>query len=83
MPKEPTHELKIVFPTVEAKQIFATWMCDGGGEQDYFRSMEESKTPSLRISYHGPENTEFPRDDKRRYGKFLADGTLRVEVVAD
>lgn len=76
-------ELRIIFPTEEAKQIFATWMSDGGGEQDYFRSMEESKTPSLRIGYHGPEDQRYERNDKRRYGKFLCDHTLRVEVCED
>lgn len=55
-------------------------MSDGGGEQDYFRSMEESKTPSLHIGYHGPEDERYERNDKRRYGKFLCDNTLRVEA---
>lgn len=74
------HELKIVFPTAEAKQIFATWMSDGGGEQEYFQSMEGSKPPDLRIGYHGIKDDRYERDDKRRYGKFLCDSTLRVQV---
>ena len=74
-------ELKIVFPTKEARRIFAVWMCDGGGEQDYFRAMEESATPSLRIGYHGPENRKYPKDDRRRYGPFLCDMTLRIEAL--
>jgi hypothetical protein len=77
------HQLTIIFPTEEAKRIFATWMSDGGGESDYFRSMEESETPSLRIGYHGPEDERYERNDKRRYGAFLADNTLRVEVCED
>ena len=76
-------ELHIIFPTEEAKRTFATWMSDGGGEEDYFRAMEESKTPSLRIGYHGPEDDRYERSDKRRYGPFLADNTLRVEVCED
>lgn len=73
----------MIFPTEEAKRIFAEWMCDGGGEQDYFRAMDESATPSLRIGYHGPENTEYPENDIRRYGRFLVDDTLRVEACED
>jgi len=76
-------ELRIIFPTEEAKRIFAEWMSDGGGEQEYFMAMERSKTPRLRIGYHGQEDTRFERNDKRRYGKFLCDNTLRVEVVGD
>lgn len=76
-----THELKIIFPTKEAKDIFAAWMSDGGGECQYFDAMEQSKTPSLRIGYHGVEKNEFPRNDARRYGKFMCDNIMRVEVV--
>lgn len=78
-----THELTITFPTKEAKEIFAQWLCDGGGEQDYFRSMEESQTPNLRLSYHGPENEAYPHNDERRYGSFLCDNTIRVLVISD
>lgn len=70
-------ELKIIFPTDEARCLFATWLSDGGGEQDYFLSLEHAGHPPVRISYH-PENEAFPQDDKRRYGKFLEDGTIRV-----
>lgn len=76
-------ELRIIFPTEEAKRIFAKWMCDGGGEQNYFDAMEDSATPSLRIGYHGPEDDQYPSNDKRRYGPFLADNTLRVETCED
>lgn len=63
-------------------KTFALWLCDGGGEQDYFRSMEQSATPSLHLNYHN-ENKDFPRSDKRRYGEFLCDNTIRVEVCED
>ena len=53
MSKSP-HELRIIFPTEEAKRTFSEWLSDGGGEQDYFNAMEKSKTPNLRIGYHGP-----------------------------
>lgn len=77
------HKLTIEFPTAEAKQIFATWMSDGGGEQNYFDAMESSATSSLHVGYHGPENKQFDRNDKRRYGKFLCDDTIRVEVIEE
>lgn len=78
--KSETHELKIIFPTAEALDKFATWLSDGGGEQDYFRVMDESKTPNLRLSYW-PENEAFTHIDKRRYGKFLEDKTIRVIAI--
>jgi len=77
----PMNTLTITFPTEEAKIVFAQWLCDGGGEAEYLRAMEESDTPNLRIGYHGPEDTRYPENDRRRYGAFLADDTIRVEVI--
>lgn len=60
-------ELKIIFPNEQAKQVFATWMSDGGGEQDFFESLYvKGIGADWRISYH-PEN-----------GQFLEDNTIRV-----
>lgn len=78
-----SHELKITFPAEEAKKKFAEWMCDGGGEQQYMDAMEDSETPNLKLGYHGKENEEFPPNDKRRYGKFLCDDTIRVQACED
>lgn len=75
--------LTIEFPTEEARRIFATWLCNGGGEQHYFRAMEESSTPNIRLGYHGPENEKFPMTDRRRYGQFLEDSTIRVTVLTE
>lgn len=76
-------EIKIVFPTENAKRVFAHWLCDGGGEQDYFRALEiHGDGASVRLSYH-PEDDSFPRNDKRRYGGFLADNTIRVIPVSE
>lgn len=74
-------ELRITFPTLEAKQIFAEWLSNSG-EQDYCRAMEKSSTPSLNLSYH-PENKRYPRNDARRYGKFLANNTIHVEAIKE
>lgn len=79
------HNLTIQFPTKESLRIFAEWMSDGGGEQTYFEAMDahSRSKPALRIGYHGPENEQYPRNDKRRYGTYLADNTLRVEIIEE
>lgn len=77
------HELKIIFPTEEARRLFAIWLADCGGDQGYFQVMKDSKTPSLRFGYHGPEDQQYPRNDRRRYGEFLCDNTIRVEICKD
>jgi hypothetical protein len=74
-------ELKIVFPNEKIKRIFATWLCDGGGEQDFASACESEDHPiHLGLSYHGPEDERYAVDDARRYGKFLCDNTIRVRV---
>jgi hypothetical protein len=78
----PPHELRIIFPTEEAKRLFALWLCNSG-EQHYFDAMQDSQTPSLRIGYHGPEDDRYSDSDARRYGPFLSDNTLRVEICED
>lgn len=71
-------ELKIIFPDERTRELFATWLSDGGGEQQYFGVLEmEGQGKSWRMSYH-PEDSAFERNDKRRYGKFLEDGTMRL-----
>lgn len=76
-------ELKIIFPDEQTRELFATWMSDGGGEQQYFEVLRnEDQGQSWRMSYH-PENPAFERDDKRRYGKFLEDGTMRLAKLED
>ena len=76
-------ELKITFPTEEMKNFFASWM-SGSGEQEFMEIAEENLgVRHLHFGYHGVENEEFPRDDKRRYGPFLCDNTIRVTIVED
>lgn len=74
--------LTIEFPTEELKQEFAGWMCDGGGEQAFFDALHlRNIVKSCRFGYHGIEKTEYPRNDSRRYGKFLEDNTIRFEIL--
>lgn len=56
---------------------FCEWMCDGGGEQEFFDSIETHAPEHAisRMQYHS-ENEEYPRDDRRRYGPFMADNLI-------
>lgn len=70
--------LTIQFPSEQSLMAFAHWMCDGGGEQDFFESTEIHCEPEHRIGrmqYHS-ENPQYAQNDKRRYGPFLADKTI-------
>lgn len=75
--------LTIQFPTPDHKRVFAEWLCDGGGECSYMDCLESGGLESVALGYHGPENEAFPRNDKRRYGKFLEDDTIRVQIIKD
>ena len=77
------HKITILFPTEEHKKRFAEWMSDGGGEWQYMEVLDNEALPPVNIGYHGKENKAFPRDHKRRYGKFLCDDTIRVELVEE
>lgn len=78
------HELKITFPNKRVRDIFATWMCDGGGEQQFAEACaNEGIEIHLGLSYHGPEKLKYPANDARRYGKFLCDDTIRVRLTTD
>lgn len=77
------HQITIQFPTEQHKRIFAEWMCDGSGEQDYMNCLDGDGAPPVRLGYHGEERKEFPADDKRRYGPFLCDNTIRVELIEE
>ena len=73
-PTCPSSEITIRFASDEAMMAFCTWLCDGGGEQDFFRSIEIHAPDHAvgRMQYHS-ENEEYARDDARRYGPFMAD----------
>lgn len=68
------HEITIRFPDNKSLMAFATWLCDGGGEQDFCEStgIHCPENAIGRLQYH-LENESFTTDDKRRYGKFMAD----------
>jgi len=77
------HQITINFPTAAHKQTFAEWMCDGGGECGYMDSLEHQGHAGVSLGYHGPENEEYPPNDKRRYGPFMVDDTIRVTLADD
>jgi hypothetical protein len=76
------NELTIEFPSEDAMRIFGEWLCDGGGEQDYFASCEQDGVHIERIQYR-PENYALPRNNKNRYGEFLADRKLIVHAATE
>ena len=57
-------------------------MSDGGGEQELYQLVEMETGKHLLFSYHA-EDERFPRDDARRYGKFLEEGIIRVSFAED
>lgn len=67
------YALKIIFPDRKAAERFGAWMSDGGGEQDFMNAEEDAGI--TRFQYH-PEDEQFPINDKRRYGRFLENGTI-------
>jgi hypothetical protein len=77
------HQITIIFPTPEHKQTFAEWMSDGGGEWNYMESIAQEGHAKVVIGYHGTENKQYPITDKRRYGPFMVDDTIRVELADD
>lgn len=76
MPEKPI-DLTIRFPSRKAMMTFCTWMCDGGGEQDFMEAseMEDGRKAITRLQYH-KEDPAYPKDDKRRYGKFMAENLI-------
>lgn len=71
-------KITIEFPNDKLSNSFAEWLCNSGEQQ--FMEAVQTDFPSLRFGYHGPENKQFPTDDPRRYGKFMCDNTIRVEI---
>ena len=77
------HKITINFPTDAHKQTFAEWMCDGGGECGYMDSLENQCHATVLLGYNGPEKESCPTNDKRRFGPFMVDDTIRVTLAND
>ncbi len=79
-----TVKLEIEFQTQAQLDEFAQWLCNIG-EQNYWQSTEEHPDvpdgDAVRFHYHGIEKTEYPRDDARRYGPFMADNVIRTTTI--
>jgi hypothetical protein len=75
-------KLTIEFDNIKAMKHFASWLC-GQGEQDYWQWMEcreQEETGNITVldfDYHNEDKTKAEEDPKR-YGKFLADNTIRT-----
>lgn len=82
-PDKPKAPLTFEFDSPEAREHFATWLCESG-EQDYWEWMRVRETESsgpitvLRFHYHGPEDETKAENDPSRYGEFLCDNTIRT-----
>lgn len=64
--------LKIYFPDAESLKRFNAYMCDGGGEWNFFESEDEHEVEEERIGafQYAKEDPQYPRSDKRRYSAF-------------
>ena len=60
------------FESEDARRNFCEWMCDGGGEWGLMDSFEchVPQVMPVEFRYH-PENAEYPKNDRRRYGEFM------------
>ena len=74
------HTLKVLFPTRELLEAFATWMSNSG-EQDFMETVRDQGLGQVDLSYTGEENEEFPEGDPRRFGEFICDNTIHVAQV--
>ena len=63
-------DLVIRFENDEVRETFCGWMCDGGGEFNMFDAFECNGIEVSRVQYH-PEDEQYSRSDRRRYGKYL------------
>lgn len=76
---EKKYELTFVFDNERARYLFAVWMCDAAGEQDYWNFMEHiekhEKGPITAVEFN------YHVDDDGRSGeeRFIADGRIRTE----
>lgn len=77
------HQITINFPSAAHKQTFCEWMSDGGGEWSYMEALDHQGYAKVIIGYHGQEDEQYPRNDKRRYGQFMCDDTIRVTLCDD
>jgi len=62
-------DLTIRFKNDEMREMFCDWLSNSG-EQELFNVAEMQNQEISRIQYC-PEDENFPRSDKRRYGDYL------------
>jgi hypothetical protein len=80
--KQPT-TLSVQFATKEMADHFAVWLCESGEQQywDWMEAREEDETgdiTAVSFHYHGAEDETLDVSDRKRYGEFMADNTIRT-----
>ena len=81
---DQTVDVTMRFPNEKVKHEFFAWLCDGGGEQDFFQSAEWHipEEDVCNIQYH-PVHEEYPLQDPRRSGEFLEDNLVIVHKLKE
>lgn len=83
--KVEEHDIIVKFPTKEAADHFASWLC-GSGEQQYWDWMEyredeeDGDITATSFHYHGEEDETKEQTDPERYGEFMEDGIIRTTI---
>lgn len=78
-------DLVIKFPNEEAREYFASWLCNFG-EQCYWDWMEaqedenKENITATKFHYHGEEDKTKETSDPSRYNKFMNDGIIRTTM---
>lgn len=78
-------DLVIKFPTKEAAEHFALWLCESGEQQywdwmEYREDEEDGDITATSFHYHGEEDETKERSDPDRYGEFMEDNTIRTTI---
>ena len=68
--------LKIEFESKEILEHFASWLCNAG-EQVWWDCLSCQDLPDQTIEYY-ETFPEFPPNDKRHYGRWLPDNTIKI-----
>ena len=70
MKNEKKHVLTIEFENEALLKEFAGWMCDGGGECEFYDAIQMRTGKKLSFKYH-KEDERKAVNDPNRYGPFL------------
>ena len=76
------YNLTIELPSPEARETFASWLCNSGEQhyQDWMTYDIDSGEP-VTFHYHGIEDETLEKNDPKRYGTFLVDNIIRTNIL--